>query len=103
MTAIVKAPNDVGGEPAGPIDTVDHPKADWEHQVDGMLNLIRGMTTVDELRRHMEGLGSELYHQLGYTERMVSAIAQMFLRKGTITSAELARKLEEIDARGHAL
>ena len=51
MSAIVKTPNDIGGDPAGPIDLVDHPKADWEHQVDGLLMLMRPLTTVDELRR----------------------------------------------------
>ena len=99
---IPRAPNDVGGEPAGPMDTADHAKEPWEKQVDAILNLSRGQFFVDELRRHMESLGSVRYHEFGYTGRMLSALVQNHLVKGTITSDELARKLAEIEAREQA-
>lgn len=102
MTAIAKTPNDVGGDPAGPMDIADHAKADWEHRVDALLNLTRGQCHVDELRRHMESLGSVRYRELGYTERMLSALVQNYLVKGILSSAEIAQKIAEIDAREHA-
>jgi len=98
----VKSPHDIGGDPAGPIDTADHEKAFWEHRADAIRNLTRHVARTDETRRVQESLGRELYDQLGYTERQITAMVQLFLEKGILTTAELAAKIAEIEARERA-
>ena len=98
----MKAPHDIGGDPAGPIDTADHEKAFWEHRADAIRNLTRHVARTDEMRRAQESLGAELYEELSYTERQVAAMVQIFLEKGVLTTAELAAKMAEIDARERA-
>ena len=95
----MKAPHDIGGDPGGPIDAADHEKAFWEHRADAIRNLTRHIARVDELRRIQESLGRELYDTLGYTERQMTSLVQVFLEKGILTTAELAHKIAEIEAR----
>lgn len=92
----------MGGDPAGPIDTADHEKAFWEHRADAIRNLTRHIGRVDELRRIQESLGTELYHKLSYTERSMTSLVQLFLEKGVLSSAEIAQKIAEIEARERA-
>ena len=99
----MKSPHDIGGDPEGPIDTGDHEKAFWEHRFDALSNLTRHLARTDERRRAQESLGRELYDTLSYSERGVAAMVTVFLEKGVITTAELTRKLEEIEARERAI
>lgn len=95
----MKAPHDLGGDPAGPIDTGEHEKAFWEYRVDAIRNLTRNLVFTDEVRRMQEGLGKEMYDRLSYTERQIAGYTQLLLEKGIVTTAEIARKLAEIDER----
>lgn len=95
----MKAPHDMGGDPAGPIETDEHEKAFWEYRVDAIRNLTRHLVLTDEMRRMQEGLGKELYDKLSYTERTITSYAGMLLQKGILTTADLTRKLAEIDER----
>src|SRR5438094_479876 len=58
-----KKPHDMGGEPGGPIDTVDHGMKFWEKQANALRNtLTRGkVLRLDELRRAAEDLGERYY------------------------------------------
>jgi hypothetical protein len=95
-----KGPHDLGGEPAGPIDTTDHGMKFWEKQANALRNTLTGrkLVRIDELRRAAEDLG-ERYYQLAYFERTTSALRTLLLEKGIITESELAAKMAEIRAR----
>ena len=95
-----KRPHDMGGEPGGPIDTVDHGMKFWEKQANALRNtLTRGkVLRLDELRRAAEDLG-ERYYELEYFERTTHALRQVLLERGYFTEAELAAKIAEVRKR----
>jgi len=95
-----KKPHDMGGEPGGPIDTVDHGMKFWEKQANALRNtLTRGkVLRLDELRRAAEDLG-ERYYELEYFERTTHALRQVLLERGYFTEAELAVKMAEVRKR----
>src|SRR5207244_12965593 len=97
---IPKKPHDMGGEPGGPIDTVDHGMKFWEKQANALRNtLTRGkVLRLDELRRAAEDLG-ERYYELEYFERTTHALRQVLLERGYFTEAELAAKIAEVRKR----
>jgi hypothetical protein len=102
----MQAPHDLGGQAAGPIDRSEHDKAPWEKRVHALLVLLadpcRRVMTVDELRRGIEALGSAEYDRLKYYERWIVSISNALLQHGVFTTAELGRKLADVEAReGH--
>jgi hypothetical protein len=92
----------MGGLPAGKVDRTEHDYADWERRVDAMAVLLgqKRRLTVDERRRAIETLTPQAYDQLGYYERWVLALGQTLIQRGVITSAELAKKMLEVEKRG---
>ncbi len=104
-----KLPHDLGGEPAGPVDTSEHASAFWEQRVDAIRELTRRirlngepLIRVDEMRREIEGLGAKAYEELGYYEKWIRAMTSLLLEKGVISTEELGKKLAEIEAREEA-
>jgi hypothetical protein len=99
-TPVNKGPHDIGGEPAGPVDTTDHGMRFWEKQANALRSVLSrsGVVKVDELRRAAEGLGDE-YRKLAYFEVTTSALRVLMLEKGYFTEAELAAKMAEIRRR----
>ena len=97
---IPKKPHDMGGEPGGPIDTVDHGMKFWEKQANALRNALTGskVLRLDELRRAAEALGSR-YYQLEYFERTTHALRQILLERGYFSEAELAAKMAEVRKR----
>ena len=95
-----KRPHDMGGEPGGPIDTVDHGMKFWEKLANALRNsLTRSkVLRLDELRRAAEDLG-ERYYELEYFERTTHALRQVLLERGYFTEAELAAKIAEVRKR----
>jgi len=95
-----KGPHDLGGEPAGPIDTTDHGMRHWERQANGFRNAVtnKKILTVDELRRAAEDLGED-YYRLDYFERTTMAMRTMLLEKGFFTADELTKKMAQVRAR----
>ena len=95
--------HDVGGLVGEPIERGEHESAFWEKRVDAMLMLLTGparkLITVDELRRGIEQLGEDAYHELAYYERWIASITTLLLEKGVITADELGRKMVEVEAR----
>lgn len=93
-------PADIGGEAAGPIDTVDHGMKFWEKQANALRNTLtsRKVVRLDELRRAAEELGDR-YYRLGYFERTTEAMQNLLLEKGFFTRAELEAKVREVRER----
>jgi len=93
-------PSDIGGESAGPVDTVDHGMKYWERQANAFRSAVQitGLTCTDELRRAAEDLG-ECYKDMHYFEITTSAMRTVLLEKGVFTSQELQAKMAEIRAR----
>lgn len=95
-----RGPQDIGGNPAGPIDTVDHGMKFWERQANALRSTLTRSKVVrtDELRRAAEDLGDK-YAQLHYFEITTSALRTILIEKGYMTEAELADRMNEIRGR----
>lgn len=93
-------PADIGGEAAGPIDTVDHGMKFWERQANALRNTLTSQRVVrlDELRRAAEELGDR-YYRLGYFERTTEAMRNLLLEKGLFTREELDEKVRQVRKR----
>jgi nitrile hydratase beta subunit-like protein len=93
-------PADIGGQAAGPIDTVDHGMKFWEKQANALRNTLtsRKLVRLDELRRAAEDLGDR-YYRLGYFERTTEAMRNLLLEKGLFSPAELEEKMKQIRKR----
>ena len=99
-TQLNRGPQDIGGNPAGAVDTVDHGMTFWQRQANGLRSILqrKKVLRTDELRRAAEDLG-ERYSQLEYFEITTSALRTVLLEKGLITEDELQAKMKEIRAR----
>jgi nitrile hydratase subunit beta len=95
-----KQPHDMGGEPGGPIDTVDHGMKFWEKQANALRNTLsrRKIVRLDELRRAAEDLGSR-YYELEYFERTTEALRTVLIERGYFTDAELRAKMADVRRR----
>ena len=95
-----KGPQDIGGQPAGPIETTDHGMRFWERQANAFRSTVQanGLTCTDELRRAAEDLGEE-YAKLEYFQITTRAMRTVLLEKGLITEDELKAKMAEIRVR----
>lgn len=98
----MRSHHDMGGLPAGKVDRTEHDYSDWERRVDAMAVLLgrKRRLTVDERRRAIETLTPQAYDALSYYERWVVALGQTMVQRGIITSAELAKKMLEVEDRG---
>ena len=96
-----RLPNDIGGSPAQPIQRIDHELEPWEkrcHALADVLDLHKILNT-EEKRRGVEALGADMIGKLSYYERWIAAFANILFQKGILTPAELAKKMEEVEAR----
>ena len=91
--------HDMGGQPAGKVDRAEHGYADWELRVDALRVALGNRITVDERRKLIEGLPPAAYDAMGYYDRWVVSLAQALIARGLITTEELARKMQEVQAR----
>jgi nitrile hydratase subunit beta len=98
----VRSHHDLGGLPGGEVDRAEHDYADWERRVDAMAVVLgrKRLLTVDERRRAIETLTPQAYDELAYYERWVVALGQTLIQRGLVTSAELAKKMREVEDRG---
>jgi hypothetical protein len=99
--------HDMGGLPAKKVKGTKHDYADWEHRVDAMAVLLQGIGPgakkrigVDERRRMIEALPPDAYDRMGYYDRWVVSLASTAVQRGLLTTAELARKMAEVERRG---
>ena len=91
---VPRAMHDLGGVSqfmCEPVDTEPHALNDFDREVDAMVGLlrVRGLMTVDEMRRGIEEIPEADYHRLTYYQRWMRSITANLLRKGVITEAEL--------------
>ena len=95
-----RGPQDIGGDAAGPVDTVDHGMKFWERQANGLRSVLqrKKVLRTDELRRAAEELGPR-YSQLQYFEITTSALRTVLIEKGLITQLELEEKMKAVRAR----
>ncbi|HZS67104.1 MAG TPA: hypothetical protein VFA72_08330 [Burkholderiales bacterium] len=95
-----KQPHDMGGDPGGPIDTVDHGMKFWEKQANALRNTLsrRQIVRLDELRRAAEDLGSR-YYELQYFERTTEALRTVLIERGYFSEAQLRAKMAEVRRR----
>ena len=91
--------HDIGGQPAGPIDTSDHAVEPWAKMLTAMLLALReqGLSGVDELRRHIEDLAPEDYDR-PYFERWAEAICDLLEEKGFTSRAEIEARMAALKA-----
>lgn len=61
---------------------------------------LKGVFTVDGLRRVLEDMGEEAFETMTYYERWVASLNQNMLEQGVYTVADLGTKLSEVQARG---
>ena len=95
-----RRPHDMGGEEAGPIDTVDHGMKFWEKQANALRSTLTRARVVrmDELRRAAEDLGGR-YERLEYFQRTTEALRTVLLEKGFFSEKELPEKIAEDENR----
>ncbi len=96
---VPRAHHDLGGVTkfmCAPIETEPHALNAFDKQVDALRQVLglKGLMTVDELRRGIEEIPEAQYHRLSYYQRWIRSIAATLLRKGVVTEAELAAALE---------
>ena len=97
----MRGPNDIGGLPAGPVETDPHQMSFWEKQVDAMNMLLgmKGIRRTDENRRYIEMLGHDAYNTLSYYERWTASMSRLLIDKGHLTQEEVDAKVAELRAR----
>ena len=94
--------HDMGGDIAGAVPSEQHDFTLWEKRVDALMVIAsgKGHFTVDGLRRVLEDMGPDAFETMSYYERWIAAINQNLLEDGVYTTAELARRMTEVAARG---
>lgn len=96
-----RARHDLGGVSrfmCEPVDTAPHALTAFDRQVDALRQILgmKGIMSVDELRRGVEALTEAEYFGLSYYQRWMRAISATLLRKSVITEAELRNTLSEM-------
>jgi Nitrile hydratase beta subunit len=93
--------HDLGGQPAGPIDTGAHGPDPWHRLVTALLGALREhhVTRVDEMRRAIEDMPADDYRRLGYFEKWAVAVSTLVVEKGLMSRAEIDRRIAAIKDR----
>jgi hypothetical protein len=91
--------HDLGGVPkfvCEPVAIEPHALTDFDREVDALCQVLRlrGLMSVDELRRGIEAIPEDDYHRLSYYQRWIRSITDTLLRKGVIAETELRAALE---------
>ena len=95
-----RAHHDMGGVAkfmCEPIDTAPHGLSDFDREVDAIRGIlgVKGVMSVDELRRGIEAIPEADYLRLGYYQKWIRSIAGNLLARGVVTEAELRAALEQ--------
>ncbi len=94
-----RAHHDLGGVSnfmCDAVDTEPHALTEFDKEVDAIRQILgmKGVMTVDELRRGIEAIPEAEYHRLSYYRRWIRSITDNLIRKGVISEAELRAALE---------
>jgi hypothetical protein len=97
----MRSPQDIGGLPAGPVDTSEHTLTFWEKQCDGLRAAVgaKGLMSSHESRRAIESLGHDAMESLAYYERWTAALSRQMVDRGVLTQDEIDAKVREIRQR----
>ena len=99
----MRSHHDMGGEPAGPVDSHEHATALWEKRVDAMMMLLTSrnpsLLRVDQMRRAIESLPPDAYDRMGYYERWMAAMVTILTEKGVLTRDEIDARVAKVRAR----
>lgn len=95
-----RAHHDLGGVPrflCEEIDTEPHELTAFDREVDALRQILslKGLMSVDELRRGIEEIPEETYLRLSYYEKWIRSITATLIRKGVLTTDEVAARLSE--------
>ena len=93
-----RAHHDLGGVSkylCEPVDTEPHALTAFDRQVDALRQMLalKGLMTVDELRRGIEEIPEGEYHRLSYYQRWIRSMTATLLRKGVIAESEIRDRL----------
>jgi hypothetical protein len=101
---VKRLPNDIGGLPSEPIQRVDHVLEPWEKRCHALADVLdfHKIINTEEKRCGVEALGAEMVGKLTYYERWIVAFANILFRKGILAPDDLARKMDEVEARWSA-
>jgi hypothetical protein len=96
-----RLPTEMGGLDGGPIQRVEHEYAPWEKRCHALANVLdtHKIISTEEKRRGVEDLGGEIDEALTYYQRWIVAFANILFQKQILTPEELARKMNEVEAR----
>ena len=96
-----RLPSDLGGASASPIERVEHELEPWEKRCHALADVLdfHKIINTEEKRCGVEALGSEMVGKLTYYERWIVAFSNILFRKGVLTPTDIAKKMEEIEAR----
>ena len=80
------------------VDVTPHTLTDFDKEGDALRQIlgIKGIMSVDELRRGIEAIPEDEYHRLSYYQKWIRAITATLLRKGVIEEDELRAALESV-------
>lgn len=98
---VKRLPNDIGGQPGGPLARTEHPLAPWEKRCHALADVLdyHKIISTEAKRRGVEALGAEIVGRLTYYERWIVAFANILFQKGVLAPSELARRMDEVQAR----
>jgi hypothetical protein len=94
-----RAHHDLGGVSKFMCDAVDtepHALTEFDKEVDAIRQILgmKGVMTVDELRRGIEAIPEADYLRLSYYRSWIRSITATLIRKGVISEDELRAALE---------
>ncbi len=96
----MKRSNDIGGNPAGPVETAPHDPELWQRRLTALVTSLgptnRNMVRIDEFRRAREDLEPDLYDSLSYFELWTEGLAELLIEKGVVGRAEIDDRMRRI-------
>lgn len=99
----MRRPNDVGGQPAGPVHTGAHETEPWQKLLSALVTSCgpanRDLMRIDEFRRAREDLAPDFYNSLTYFELWTQGFINLMQEKGVLTREEVERRADEIRKR----
>ena len=100
-SGVNRLPNDIGGLPADPIQRVEHELEPWEKRCHALADVLdyHKIINTEEKRCGVEALGADMIGKLSYYERWIVAFANILFRKGILVPSDLARKMQQVEAR----
>ena len=99
----MRRPNDIGGQPAGAVDTGAHEAASWQKRLTALVSSLgpanRKVIRIDEFRRSREDLPKEFYDSLSYFELWAQGLSELLIEKEVLTRAEIETRMAEVRRR----